>query len=639
MKHPLVLMILRRICAWLAIALLGILCLHGIAIGANTSAYPKSITVAMDDNYPPYIFRAKEGNLQGILVDTWALWSAKTGVHARIIATDWAKAQEMMRAGKVDVIDTLFKTEARLSALDFSKPYAKIEVPIFFHKSISGVTDAKSLKGFTVGVKEGDASIEWLTAEGVSNFKQYPSYEAIIAAAKSNEIRIFCMDKPPAIYLIYKNKMEADFRYTGTLYSGEFHWATRKGQATLHKMVEDGFAKISDRERKEIDDRWKGSPLLSESDLQYAKYISYALLLVFGIAAGMTLLNWYLRRRVEAKTAELSATLEALRASERYNRMLFEDTTVGLCLSRIDGTHVDVNRAYADMLGYWVQEILNLPSDEITPREYAALDQEQRDELLACGHYGPYEKEYLHKLGHRVPVRIIGSLVELGEDRYILSIVEDIAAQKDAQDRIHFLAFHDPLTGLANRQLAKDRFAQVVAHADRMEAKVALLFFDLDNFKNINDSLGHACGDALLKALADRLSHIMRDTDTISRQGGDEFLILLPALTDMGAVSASLAKVMSCLEDAFVVEGHELNTTISAGVAIYPDDGEDFETLLKNADIAMYQAKEAGRNTYRYFDEKMHTIAMERISLSSRLRKAMETQRICVALPATRQHR
>lgn len=359
-------------------------------------------------------------------------------------------------------------------------------------------------------------------------------------------------------------------------------------------------------------------------ELRYAKYISFTLLLVIGISSLLALLNWTLRRKVSSKTAELSSTLDALRSSERYNRMLFERSRLGLGLCRMDGTLVDLNQSLADIIGYSIDEAKQLTYWQITPQEYESQEQQQMAMFLAAGHFGPYEKEYIHKSGKRIPVRLLGSMVEKDGERFIWASVEDISEQKAVEARINFLAFHDALTELPNRLLALDRFEQAIAHADRTNAKVALLFFDLDNFKAVNDTLGHSTGDALLKAVSTRLTECLRDTDTISRQGGDEFLVVLPALSDADAVVAALDKVMSRLQEPFVIDAHELGTSVSVGVAIYPDDGRDFATLMKNADIAMYQAKDAGRNAYRFFDEKMQADAMERLSIGSGLRRALE---------------
>jgi len=191
------------------------------------------------------------------------------------------------------------------------------------------------------------------------------------------------------------------------------------------------------------------------------------------------------------------------------------------------------------------------------------------------------------------------------------------------QKRIEFLAYHDALTGLPNRQLAMDRFAQIIARADRAHGKVAMLFLDLDNFKVVNDSLGHSTGDALLKGVAQRMSQCVRETDTISRHGGDEFLVLLGDVKGNDGISVVIEKILTRLEASFDIDGQIHSTSISVGVAVYPDDGHNFETLLKKADIAMYRSKESGRNTYRFFNEKMNSKADETLHLQNGLRRAL----------------
>ena len=199
-----------------------------------------------------------------------------------------------------------------------------------------------------------------------------------------------------------------------------------------------------------------------------------------------------------------------------------------------------------------------------------------------------------------------------------------IVWRKMAEHQMEYLAHHDALTGLPNRILVQDRFNQARAQADRAGSKVALLFLDLDNFKTINDSLGHTVGDVLLKQIAARLAECVRDTDTISRQGGDEFLIVLPALQHTDDAAPVLGKLLERLREPLVVDGHELSTSVSIGIGIYPDDGPDFDTLLKKSDTAMYRAKGAGRNAYRYFDEQMNVEAVEHLALRNDLRRALD---------------
>jgi diguanylate cyclase (GGDEF)-like protein/PAS domain S-box-containing protein len=203
-------------------------------------------------------------------------------------------------------------------------------------------------------------------------------------------------------------------------------------------------------------------------------------------------------------------------------------------------------------------------------------------------------------------------------------IGSDITERMDAEKKIEFLAYHDALTGLPNRLLMQDRCEQAMAQAERNSSKVALVYLDMDNFKSINDSMGHDAGDALLRKVAQRIQECVRDTDTISRQGGDEFLVVLRDLPEVEAASSVMLKIMGRLQEPFVAGEQEVLTSVSMGAAIYPDDGKDFETLRKLADMAMYQAKNDGRNAYRFFDPAMNTEAGEHLFILNGLHRALE---------------
>lgn len=219
----------------------------------------------------------------------------------------------------------------------------------------------------------------------------------------------------------------------------------------------------------------------------------------------------------------------------------------------------------------------------------------------------------------------IAPLKDLAEKQYgYLSIMADITERKAAEKQIEFLAYHDSLTGLPNRLLLQDRFVQAKAYAVRANTKVALLLMDLDNFKSINDTLGHDAGDALLKQVVTRLGECVRQTDIVSRQGGDEFLIILPGLDHADDTVPALIKIVDRLQDPFHTVDHEISTSVSIGVSIFPEDGTSFETLLKKADMAMYQVKNSGRNGYRFFDETTNVEAGERLMIRNDLRRALE---------------
>lgn len=206
--------------------------------------------------------------------------------------------------------------------------------------------------------------------------------------------------------------------------------------------------------------------------------------------------------------------------------------------------------------------------------------------------------KYVHELGKTLfdddgnPVRSIGT-------------VQDITEQKSIERKIEHMAHHDPLTGLPNRTLSKIRSEQVIATAKRNNSKSAVLFIDLDGFKEINDSLGHSTGDAMLKSVASRLKECIRESDILSRQGGDEFLIILSDVRDENDGAAVAGKILEVLEHPFEVNNHTLSASGSIGIALYPDHGETFETLLQNADTAMYKAKERGKNDYCFYTQRM----------------------------------
>ncbi len=195
---------------------------------------------------------------------------------------------------------------------------------------------------------------------------------------------------------------------------------------------------------------------------------------------------------------------------------------------------------------------------------------------------------------------------------------------RDALTHIDTLAHNDALTGLPNRLLARARFEQAVELAKRGNDKIALLYLDLDNFKTINDSLGHIAGDQLLCEVATRLKQTIRASDTASRQGGDEFLVIVAGQAEKESVATVAVKIIDHLSEYFSVNGMEISVTCSLGISMYPDDGQDFDALLKHADIAMYQAKERGRNGFQFYDPQMNTNVVEHLHLISGIRTALQ---------------
>lgn len=236
------------------------------------------------------------------------------------------------------------------------------------------------------------------------------------------------------------------------------------------------------------------------------------------------------------------------------------------------------------------------------------LDSQQR----VLGSFVVYYREPRYPSDHHL------RLFKMASHTAAIAIERTIAGQ-----RIQHLAYYDALTELPNRTLLQDRVSQILALAERDRKQAAILFIDLDRFKTINDSLGHPIGDRLLQAVAHRMKACLRDTDTISRLGGDEFVVLLPE-TGVDSAAHVAQKILEEAAAPYEIEGHRLNITPSIGISLYPHDGREVETLIRNADTAMYHAKESGRNTYQFFTREMNIAVFERLTLESGLRHALE---------------
>ncbi|MGE4448146.1 MAG: putative bifunctional diguanylate cyclase/phosphodiesterase [Azospira sp.] len=345
------------------------------------------------------------------------------------------------------------------------------------------------------------------------------------------------------------------------------------------------------------------------------------------VAITCTLLFFLVRRSL----SRLQGSYRALAESEALYESLVQ--VMPQCLYRMDRESriTFANRALERHLGKPREAILGHSPREVYPADLAA--KYRQDDLRVLQGETLNLIEEMVSLDSEQRKRYI-EIVKTptyapdGSINGIQGIFWDITARKSAEEQIEYLAHHDPLTDLPNRVLLRDRFLQAQGQAARSANRVAILFLDLDHFKLVNDTLGHPIGDRLLQAVAERLRRGVRETDTISRQGGDEFVIVLPELADPESAGSIAGKLMEQMHEPVRVNGHRLNVTFSLGIALYPDDGEDFDTLMKKADTAMYSAKEAGRNTLRFFTAAMNVEAAARLKLQNRLQRALEKEEL-----------
>ena len=359
---------------------------------------------------------------------------------------------------------------------------------------------------------------------------------------------------------------------------------------------------------------------------------------VVGIVSGEGHCHWVMARaeplQRDAHTGlfPVVLTLNDLTAQRRAEEELrlaatvFDNSVEAIMITDAQRRILSVNKAFTILTGHEAVAV----SGE-TPAVLCSLRQGlmQYDSIWAeAAQRGMWQGEVWQRRreGGEFPVWLSISVVRDrsgGISNYV-AVFSDITERKANEARIAFLAHHDPLTSLPNRTLFQDRLEQALTRSERSGNTLALLFLDLDRFKTINDSLGHLAGDRLLQAVAERLRHCVRESDTICRQGGDEFIIVLPEVNDAEVPARVAEKILRRLAEPFEIDGNVLGTSFSIGIAVYPDDGRQADVLMKNADTAMYHAKESGRNTYRFFTETMNANALERLQVETQLRQALE---------------
>lgn len=329
--------------------------------------------------------------------------------------------------------------------------------------------------------------------------------------------------------------------------------------------------------------------------------------------------------RLQSLFDEVISANTALENSEKRVRAILENALVGIA-HVIDGNIVAVNRKFEEIFGYERDEIQGLRKNILYPSDdtHKAIS-EAAAGLLANDETYQGEWKLKHKNGTIFWCAVSAkSISEKTREEGVIWLFEDITQRKRSEEELLHLANYDALTGLPNRSLFIDRLEQGIGRTRRQDGLLGLLYIDLDRFKIINDSMGHTTGDELLKCVASRFLECVRNTDTVCRLGGDEFTIILPEMQDISDAGKVAEKILMVMNDSFNLNGEKVNISPSIGVSIFPDDAEEIESLLKNADSAMYHAKSKGRNNYQYYTQEMNAEARQRLDRENRLRRAVE---------------
>ncbi|HEX9024792.1 MAG TPA: EAL domain-containing protein [Geobacteraceae bacterium] len=298
---------------------------------------------------------------------------------------------------------------------------------------------------------------------------------------------------------------------------------------------------------------------------------------------------------------------------------------IGITVCDTNGKIVYTNPAEAEMHGYMLGELIGWDASRLAPPYLKMPFSPEKMKRVR-----PWRRESINvkKAGEEFPVQLtsVNIIDDDGECLGTVTACEEITSRKEAERRIWQLAYYDNLTGLPNRRTFHDRLQLAMALAHREGRRIGLLFLDLDNFKDVNDTQGHDFGDKLIREVAARLGAEMRDSDTLARLGGDEFVVALTTINGRESAAAAAERVLSLFSQPFAIDGRKVYSGASVGIAIYPDDGQDVESIFKCADTAMYHAKNDGKSNYRFFSAEMNLRIMHRVALESSLRQGMENE-------------
>jgi len=369
--------------------------------------------------------------------------------------------------------------------------------------------------------------------------------------------------------------------------------------------------------------------LYSDGHEASQRIAAYYRQLLYAVSILLVLYVVYAISRIERDRRDLRQRYEAQRLAEEQLRLyaqVFTSAAEGMTITDAESRIVAVNPAFCAITGYSEAEVLGkTPALLNSGRQGREYYRQMWGELLRCGQWhgeiwnrrkdGAIYPEWLSVAAVRDPG---------GMAHNYIGIFTDISERKENEARIQHLAHHDALTGLPNRVLLEDRISQAIAKSRRAELQVAVIFIDLDRFKNINDTLGHEVGDNLLIQAAERGLGVLRETDTLSRLGGDEFVVVLPEIQQLQYAMHVAHKLLAAFAQPYLLAGHALTVTGSAGIALWPGDGMTVSELLRKADAAMYRAKEEGRNTARFYSAGINNTSLGELLLENDLRGALE---------------
>lgn len=545
-------------------------------------------------HYPPFEF-VEDGERSGMTIELARWMATELGFSARFIDAPFQQAQNAVLDGKAHVLTSLFYSRRREKKFDFTKTIFEVPASIFVRSERTDIKSLQDLNGKLIAMQAGDYAKEFLENHKISfqavytdNFAQATD---LVAAQKADAV---IGDEQIVWYHIYKNRLTDKIKKVGEpLYTGQNCMAVREGNRILAGVLNKGISLAQKTGTLEkINRKWLGTALgVYRTPPKYLMQIIVAMTAVVALMTMIWFWNMRLRKLVAKRT-------EALERSENQYRTLIQNVNVGVYRTTgdPDGRFIKFNPALERIFGYGPEDDLaSVPVAKLyaDPRQRAEfLEQIARDGTIKGKVMEMRRKDGTH---FWVACSATAEFDDKGEVKWIDGIIEDITKRKEYEDELSYHAYHDPLTGLFNRNALLEKLEESLKNALRYERRLAVLFIDLDHFKLVNDTYGHEYGDEVLRQVAERFKSILRESDLVFRFGGDEFAVVLAGAKSLEPKPVA-EKIIYELSRPYRVDSETIDfIRPSIGIAIFPQHGRDGKTLLRCADKAMYQAKCASK--------------------------------------------
>jgi len=572
----------------------------------------------------------ENSKMSGIMGDYLDLISTSTGLNFKFVASNtWPEVLKKFRDHKIDMIPGIGEVDNEHAPGILSSPYAEYNMVIVTRDEYMFIDNINMLKTKKIAVPKFFTSYNHLK-------KKYPKLDIIETKSIEEALLLVSMKKADAFIghiapsLFYISKLNlSDLKVSGiTKYLYKHHILLHENQEILHSIINKALASITTQQKSVIYSTWVQVKVEQKIPLiLFIEIVAVLLILLLVLYRRQKVLNKY-NKELETLTHRMNLSLDSIKGGIWDLNIIDGNVFFDLKVKRLLGYGED---GFPNKFEEWQNRVH--PDD--LEQALVAFDSavKNRDEYLENIH------RLRHKDGHYIWISDMAKLV-FDENRNpvrMIGIISDITEKKEALDEIdrqknilYHQANYDSLTDLPNRVLFMDRLFQSLTRAHRYDAQLALLFIDLDEFKQINDSLGHDTGDQVLKEVTKRLLSITRKGDTLARLGGDEFTIVMEDLENSQSASLLAQKILDVLKTPFIIENNTLYISTSIGISLYPNDGIVAEQLLKFADTAMYKAKNAGRNNFKYYTKEMTEIALKRVVMEVSLRDAIKNEEFIV---------